>query len=63
MITITQIREKLTPHTDLINTPYWDSRRGFWLDIGFIHHLHTHLRTTLNYSAIANLHTLQITTA
>jgi hypothetical protein len=29
---------------------------------GFIDHLHTPLGTTSNYSAIANLHTLQITT-
>jgi hypothetical protein len=30
---------------------------------GFIDHLHTPLRSTSNYSAIANLHTLQITIA
>jgi hypothetical protein len=36
---------------------------GFRLDIGFIDHLYTQLGTTSNYSAIANLHTLQITTA
>jgi hypothetical protein len=33
------------------------------LDIGFIDQLYTQLRTTSNYSAIANLNTLQITTA
>jgi hypothetical protein len=38
-----------------------DSRRGFGLDIGFIDHFNTQLGTTSNYSAIANLHTLQIT--
>jgi hypothetical protein len=37
-----------------------DCRRGFGLKIGFID---TRLVTALNYSAIANLHTLQITTA
>jgi hypothetical protein len=41
-----------------------DSRRGFELDIGFIDHLFTHeLVTTLNYSAIANFHSLQFTRA
>jgi hypothetical protein len=40
-----------------------DYRRGFGLEIGFIDHLYTQLGTTLNYSAIANLHNLQITTA
>jgi hypothetical protein len=33
------------------------------LDIGFIDHLYTPLGTTRNYSAIADLHNLQITTA
>jgi hypothetical protein len=36
---------------------------GVRLDIGFIDHLYTPLGTTSTYSAIANLHTLQITTA
>jgi hypothetical protein len=40
-----------------------DYRRGFGLEIRFIDHFNTQLVTTLNYSAIANLHTLQITTA
>jgi hypothetical protein len=40
-----------------------DSRRGVGLDIGFIGHFNTRLVITLNYSAIANFHTLQITTA
>jgi hypothetical protein len=40
-----------------------DCRRCFGLDTGFIDHLYTQRRTTSNYSAIANLHTLQITTA
>jgi hypothetical protein len=35
----------------------------FGLDIGFIDHLHTRLGTTSSYSAAANLHTLQVTTA
>jgi hypothetical protein len=33
------------------------------LENGFIDHFNTWLVTTPNYSAIANLHTLQITTA
>jgi hypothetical protein len=36
-----------------------DSRRGFGSDIGFIDHFTTRFGTTSNYSAIANLHTLQ----
>jgi hypothetical protein len=40
-----------------------DQRRRFGLGIGFIDHLYTQLGTTSNYSAIANLHTSQITTA
>jgi hypothetical protein len=43
---------------------YWsDSRRGFGLDIGFIDHLYTRRGPTSDYSATANLHTLQITSA
>jgi hypothetical protein len=41
----------------------WDSRRGFGFDIAFTDHFNTQLVTTLNYSAIANLHILQITRA
>jgi hypothetical protein len=40
-----------------------DYRRGFGLEIGFIDHINTRLVTTINYSTIAYLHTLQITTA
>jgi hypothetical protein len=40
-----------------------DSRRGFGLDIGFIGRFNTPLAITLNYSAIVNFQTLQITTA
>jgi hypothetical protein len=40
-----------------------DSRRGFGLEIGFIDHFNTRLMTTLNYSAISKLHTLQFTRA
>jgi hypothetical protein len=40
-----------------------DYRRGFGLDIVFIDHLYTQPRTTINYSAIANLHNSQISTA
>jgi hypothetical protein len=36
---------------------------GFGLVSGFIDHSYTPLRTTSNYSAIANLQTLQIATA
>jgi hypothetical protein len=35
---------------------------GFGLEIRFIDHFNTHLVTTLNYSTIADLHTVQITT-
>jgi ethanolamine utilization microcompartment shell protein EutS len=35
-------------------------RRGFALDIGFIDNFNTQLVITLNYSAIDDLHTLQI---
>jgi hypothetical protein len=35
----------------------------FELEIGFTGHFHTRLVVTLNYSAIADLHTLQMTTA
>jgi hypothetical protein len=38
-----------------------DSRRGFGLDVGFIGHFNTQLVITLNYSAISNFYTLQIT--
>jgi hypothetical protein len=34
---------------------------GFGLDIGFTDHLYTPHRTTSNYSAFTDLHTLQIT--
>jgi hypothetical protein len=37
------------------------TKDGVW--IGFVDHLHTPLGNTSNYSAIANLHTLQITAA
>jgi hypothetical protein len=37
-----------------------DSRRGFGLDIGFIDHFNAWLLTALNYSAIADFHTLQV---
>jgi hypothetical protein len=35
----------------------------FLLDIGFVDHLYTRLGTSSNYSATANLHALQMTTA
>jgi hypothetical protein len=38
-----------------------DYRRGFGFVIVFIDRFDTRLVTTFNYSAIANLHTLQIT--
>jgi hypothetical protein len=40
-----------------------DYRRGLELQIEFIYHFNTRLGITLNYSAIADVHTLQITTA
>jgi hypothetical protein len=40
-----------------------DYRRGFELDIGFNDHFKTQLVTPLNYSAISDLHALQIATA
>jgi hypothetical protein len=36
---------------------------SFRFETGFIDHVNTRLATTFNYSAIANLHNLQITTA
>jgi hypothetical protein len=38
-----------------------DSRRGIGLEIEFIGHYNIQLVTTLNHSAIADLHTSQIT--
>jgi hypothetical protein len=40
-----------------------DPRRGSGLEIVFVHHFNTQLLITLNYSAIADFHTLQITRA
>jgi hypothetical protein len=40
-----------------------DSRRGFGSDIGFNAHFNTILVSTLNYSAIDNFRSLQITRA
>jgi hypothetical protein len=40
-----------------------DSLLFFELDVRFIDHFNTRLVTTLNYSVIADFHTLQITTA
>jgi hypothetical protein len=48
---------------DNIVTCYSDSVRDFGLVIGFIDHLNTQLVTTLNYSTIVYLHTLQFTRA
>jgi hypothetical protein len=41
----------------------WATVNGIGLVNGFIDHLHTPLGTAINYNAIPNLHTLQITTA
>jgi hypothetical protein len=40
-----------------------DYRRGFGLQVGFTDHFNTRIVTSLNYSAIADLRTLQTTTA
>jgi hypothetical protein len=40
-----------------------DSRRGFGLETGVIDHFNTRIVITLNYSVVADLHTLQITSA
>jgi hypothetical protein len=40
-----------------------DFQQDFGLDIGFIDHLNTQLVITFNYSANADLHTLQTTRA
>jgi hypothetical protein len=40
-----------------------DDRRGYGLKIGFIDHFSIQLVTTLNYSAIADIHNSQITKA
>jgi hypothetical protein len=39
-----------------------DSRLGFGLEIAYIDHFTTRLETASNYTAIADLHNLQITT-
>jgi hypothetical protein len=54
-----------TVRYECVNTVmFWgDSGRDFGFDIGFIDHFNTQLVITLNYSAIANFHTLQITRA
>jgi hypothetical protein len=54
-----QIQPLLTPVVKCMS----DSRRSFGLNIGFIGHFNTQLVITLNYSAITNFHTLQITGA
>jgi hypothetical protein len=48
---------------DCIVASKGEYRRGFGLEIGFIDHFNTQLVNTLNYSAIADLHTLQNTIA
>jgi hypothetical protein len=45
---------------DNVVTCMSESRRGFRLDIGFIDHFNPQHIITLNYRAIADLHTLQI---
>jgi hypothetical protein len=40
-----------------------DYQRGFGLEVGFIDHFNTQPVITLNYSAVADFHTSQITTA
>jgi hypothetical protein len=56
------VRPQEEPNFNIV-TCMSDYRRGFELEIRFIGHFSTRLVTALNYSAIADLHTLQITTA
>jgi hypothetical protein len=55
-----QVRNILFQYTIICMGNY---RRDLRLEIKFTAHFNTRLVTTLNYSAIADLHTLQITTA
>jgi hypothetical protein len=50
-----------TDDSPIVVTCYSDPRQDFGLEIRFTDHFNTRLVTTLNYSAIADLHTLQIT--
>jgi hypothetical protein len=59
-----QILAWVALHTYLnIVTNVSDCRRGFGLEIGFIGHLNIWRMATVNYSAVADLRTLQITRA
>jgi hypothetical protein len=58
-----QLSNFLSPGTKYCHVCKSDYRRGLDWWIGFIDHLYTPVATTSNYSALANLHTLQITTA
>jgi hypothetical protein len=58
-----EIKVRGTIYAAYMETLSRDSRRGFGLEIGFIDHFNTRLVATLNYCTIADLHTLQITTA
>jgi hypothetical protein len=51
-----------SPYVHII-TCISDSQQGFELEIRFIYHFNTRLMITFTYSAIVNLHTLQITRA
>jgi hypothetical protein len=56
------VPEGPTGNMDIV-TCMSDSRRGFGLDVGFTDNFTTQLVITRNYSALADLHALQITTA
>jgi hypothetical protein len=63
-ILFTKLRQRLSEFSYIYRHVYvCDCRRGFGLDIGFIDHFNTQLISISNYSAITNLHTLQITAA
>jgi hypothetical protein len=51
----------MRPFVTPVVTCMSDCKRGFRLDLGFTAHFNTQLVISLNYRAIADLHTLQIT--
>jgi hypothetical protein len=47
----------------MILSRVWVTIKGFGLENGFIDHCNTRLVTTINYNSIADIRTLQISTA